>query len=314
MADASNSLTRRDFLRATAAGALAASVASGAPAIGDADGFIDAHAHVWTDDVAKYPLAGKYRVEDLAPRTFLPEPLLEMARKNGVGRVVLIQHQVYHGTDNSYMLDTLKRFPGRFSAVAYVDVASPKVVEELDRLQAAGVRGLRICEGDGGVARWSECANMKALWKRGAETGVAMCPQVGPAYLPEVDRMCGMFPETTVVIDHFAKIGHDGQIRAADLDRLAGLARFKKVHAKLSAFYGIGDKKPPYDEVLPIIRKVYDAFGPERMMWASDCPYQLFGANTYEDSIALVRDKTDFLTKADLQWVLRKTAERVFFS
>ena len=82
---------------------------------------------------------------------------------------------------------------------------------------------------------------------------------------------------------------------------------------KLSAFYGIGDRRPPYDEAVPMIRRVYDAFGPERLMWASDCPYQLFGENAYEASIALVRDGIDFLTPAGRQWVLRKTAERVFF-
>ena len=227
---------------------------------------------------------------------------------------MLIQHQVYHGTDNSFMLDTLGRFPGRFSAVAYLNAAKPQVIAEMDRLQTAGVRGLRICAGDGGVPRWSDSENMKAMWRRGAESGIAMCPQIQPDYLPEVDRMCRDFPETTVVVDHFAKIGTDGKIRDHDLDRLADLARYRRVHAKISAFYGVGDRRPPYDELIPMIRRVYDAFGPERLMWASDCPYQLFGANTYAASIALVRDEIDFFTDADKDWVLRKTAERVFFA
>jgi predicted TIM-barrel fold metal-dependent hydrolase len=312
MSDRPAAISRRTFLGA-AAGCLTAP-ALVARAADDQPGWIDAHAHVWSDDVSKYPLAGKFKVTDLVPRTFLPEPLLELAGKNGVRRVVLIQHQVYHGTDNSYMIDTLAAFPGRFSAVAYVDAARDDVVSELERLRKQGVRGLRICAGDGGKAKWSDSDNMKALWKRGAEIGVAMCPQVSPDYLPEVDRMCSDFRDTTVVIDHFAKIGHDGQVRPADLERLAGLARFKNVHAKLSAFYGHGDKKPPYDEIVPIIRRVYEAFGPERLMWASDCPYQLFGANTYEDSIGLVRDKLDFVSDSDRQWMLRKTAERVFFT
>ncbi|HVJ67992.1 MAG TPA: amidohydrolase family protein [Caulifigura sp.] len=310
MADLKDSISRRGFL-ATAAMALGTTAIASDSA---APEWIDAHAHVWIDDVVKYPLAGKFRADDLVPRTFPPDRLLELAGKNGVRRVVLIQHQVYHGTDNSYMLDTLARYPGRFSAVAYVDVARADVVAELERLRKAGTRGLRICAGDGGVARWSENDKMQALWKKGPEIGVAMCPQVNPDDLPEVERMCRQFPDTTVVVDHFAKIGHDGMVRPADLDRLAGLARFPNVNAKLSAFYGHGDKKPPYDEIIPIIRRCYESFGPKRLMWASDCPYQLFGANTYEDSIALVRDKLDFVTDEDRQWMLKKTAERVFFT
>jgi hypothetical protein len=48
-------------------------------------------------------------------------------------------------------------------------------------------------------------------------------------------------------------------------------------------------------------------------MWASDSPYQLEGENTYRASISLVRDNLDFLTKTDREWLLRNTAEKVYF-
>jgi hypothetical protein len=35
--------------------------------------------------------------------------------------------------------------------------------------------------------------------------------------------------------------------------------------------------------------------------------------NTYQASIGLVRDRLDFLSKADREWLLAKTAEAVFF-
>jgi hypothetical protein len=49
-------------------------------------------------------------------------------------------------------------------------------------------------------------------------------------------------------------------------------------------------------------------------MWATDCPYQVQQGHTYSGSIELVRDRLDFLSDADRQWLLKKTAERVFFS
>ena len=61
-----------------------------------------------------------------------------------------------------------------------------------------------------------------------------------------------------------------------------------------------------------MIRRLLEAFGPKRLMWASDSPYQLQGANTYKASIGLVRDRLD-LSKADREWLLAKTAEAVFF-
>jgi hypothetical protein len=49
-------------------------------------------------------------------------------------------------------------------------------------------------------------------------------------------------------------------------------------------------------------------------MWASDCPYQIQGANNYKASISLIKDKLDFVSVEDNAWLLRKTAERIFFN
>ena len=155
---------------------------------------------------------------------------------------------------------------------------------------------------------------MAAMWRCGADEGLAMCPLINPKYLPALDLMCRRFPDTPVVVDHFARIGTDGQFRKADLDNLCGLARHKNVRVKVSAFSALGEKQSPYLDLVPMIRRVLDAFGPERLMWASDGPFQVMNGHTYKDSIDLVRRRLDFLTDDDRDWLLRKTAQRVFFS
>jgi len=81
---------------------------------------------------------------------------------------------------------------------------------------------------------------------------------------------------------------------------------------KVSAFYALGQKSPPYNDLNHLIYRVYQAFGPERMMWASDCPYQVED-HTYQDSIELIKDRLDFLSEADIDQILSKTAEDFFF-
>jgi predicted TIM-barrel fold metal-dependent hydrolase len=81
---------------------------------------------------------------------------------------------------------------------------------------------------------------------------------------------------------------------------------------KVSAFYALGKKTPPYDDLKGLIQRVYEAFGPKRLMWASDCPYQVVN-QTYEDSIGLIREHLDFLSEADKNQIIRKTAEEFFF-
>jgi predicted TIM-barrel fold metal-dependent hydrolase len=82
---------------------------------------------------------------------------------------------------------------------------------------------------------------------------------------------------------------------------------------KVGAFYALGKKKAPYTDLAPLIEKVVSAFGVERCMWESDCPFQVVGGHTYKDSIDLVKSRLTFLSDGDREWLLRKTAERVFF-
>jgi predicted TIM-barrel fold metal-dependent hydrolase len=98
------------------------------------------------------------------------------------------------------------------------------------------------------------------------------------------------------------------------LDRLLHLSKYPNVLLKTSAFYALGKKTPPYLDLGPMIRECRDYYGAERLMWASDSPFQVDPGHTYQDSISLIRDRLDFLTATDKAWMLRKTAERVFFS
>jgi L-fuconolactonase len=274
---------------------------------------IDAHSHVWSPDVARWPLVNNQTKADLKPTSFTPEELFKLAEPEGVGRVVLIQHSVYHLFDNSYLIDCARRMPGRFSIVGMIDDKAPRPDAKLRELLPLGVRGLRITPRVGGP-KWLEGPGMAALWKCGAETGQAMCCLIDASDLAAVAQMCERHPQTPVVIDHFARIGADGTIRDADIASLCNLAYYKRVVVKLSAYYALGKKAPPYDDLLPMIRRVLDAFGPDRCMWASDAPYQVQPPHTYAASIQLIRDSLTGVSAGDKDWLLHKTAERVFFA
>src|SRR5438094_9979674 len=118
---------RRRWLAGVVGGAIACGVrqpsfASQRPSV-NADGaratqtnslpYIDAHSHVWSPDIERWPLVNGQTRADLKPLSFTPEELLKLAEPEGVGRVVLIQHSGYHLWDNSYLIDCAARMPGR---------------------------------------------------------------------------------------------------------------------------------------------------------------------------------------------------------
>jgi predicted TIM-barrel fold metal-dependent hydrolase len=311
-------ISRRGFLQAgTLSAATAALAAPGtkteqAMAQPIENGYIDAHVHVWTPDLKKYPLAPGYDKERMAVASFTPQELFAHARPCGVTRIVLIQMS-YYRWDNSYMLDMMRKHQGVFSGVAKVDSsAGPR--RAMIELAGQGVRGFRVGIPRRSPEMWLEEPGMAQMWKAAAEHGLSICLLINPESLPVVERMCRRFPETSVVLDHFARIGIDGEIRPADLDNLCKLSAHKRVTVKTSAYYALGKKKAPYLDLAPMFRRLLDAFGPERLMWATDCPFQVLDGHTYRESIDLVRRRLDFLSDADRDWLLRKTAERVFFS
>jgi predicted TIM-barrel fold metal-dependent hydrolase len=301
--------TRRAFLRSTALAALAPAGCASLGGLGR--GHIDAHVHVWTPDTGRYPLAEGFDKAGMNPASFTPQELFAHSKPEGVDRIVLIQMNFYK-YDNRYMTDMMQKHRGVFGGVAIVDENQPDVCGAMKALAKDGVRGFRVYTSRAQAAAWGD--GMKKMWTCAADHGLAICLLADPDALPAITTMCGKHPRTRVVIDHFARIGMKGGINEHDVVNLCRLADFQHVHVKTSAFYALGQKQPPYTDMGPLIRRLRTAYGADRLMWASDCPFQVEGGHTYADSIALIRDRLDFLTAEDKDWMLRKTAEKVFFS
>jgi predicted TIM-barrel fold metal-dependent hydrolase len=268
--------------------------------------------HVWSPDTKKYPIESSFKVSDMVPSSFTPEELFAFCKPEGVTKIVLIQMSFY-GFDNQYMLDCMEKHAGVFAGVAVVDETKPDVVATMKKMNEQGVRGFRIYADRQKASGWQDSSSMKQMWSHAAESGQSMCLLANPDALPSIIAMCERYPKTRVVIDHFARIGVSSAINPTDLDNLCRLSKFENVFVKTSAFYALGKKKSPYTDLGAMIQRLVREFGANRLMWASDCPYQVVGGHNYKDSIGLVRDKLDFLTQEDKKWMLGGTAEKIFF-
>jgi predicted TIM-barrel fold metal-dependent hydrolase len=276
--------------------------------------YIDAHSHIWTPDVHHYPLAQGFKVADMNPRSFTAEELLGQCRPAGVERVNLIQMSFY-AFDNSYMLDMIRLYPQRFVGTAIVDPLGEHPERAMVELKTQGVRAFRIAPNYSRLPpeRWLEPPGYERMFAAAARNRQALSCLINPDCFAEVDRMCRKHPETAVIIDHLGRVGVSGSIEPKEVDALCALAKHPRVYVKVGAFYALGKKTPPYDDLAPLIRRAVEAFGARRCMWESDCPFQV-ASQRYIDSIALVRDRLDFLTADEKEWLLRRTAEELLFA
>jgi predicted TIM-barrel fold metal-dependent hydrolase len=126
--------------------------------------------------------------------------------------------------------------------------------------------------------------------------------------MPDLVHLIGQCPDLSVVIDHIADCPID---QPQELNKLIALARFPRVFVKISHTWSISRQPYPWLDAQEYVRRLYDVYGPQRLMWATDWPVDLKWT-TYAQALSVVRDDMKFLNEEDKSWILSKTVERVW--
>ena len=118
------------------------------------------------------------------------------------------------------------------------------------------------------------------------------------------------FPDLRFVVDHC------GFPRTAQQwDDVLTLGKYKNVWLKWSHTHrAFGAAEYPFAEFQPQLARAIDAFGIERVMWASDFTHNQKhdrSANTWAELLYCIRDSAA-LSQGDKEWLLGRTARSLF--
>ena len=179
---------------------------------------------------------------------------------------MLVQPSVY-GFDNSCLIDALKHLGRNFRGVA---VVAPNCSdEELDRLHAAGVRGVRINVVFGGGAAIDAA---RALAQRIRRLGWHIELLIDVSTIPDLIALVSNLP-VPVVVDHMGHVNAHVALKNDGLRGLLELVHSEKCWVKLSGSYRLTNQDiAPYADVMPMARALVEA-GSTRCMWATDWPH-----------------------------------------
>jgi predicted TIM-barrel fold metal-dependent hydrolase len=292
------SLTRRSFLAGSAA--LAAGCAT--PRTPDATPVVDTHLHCFAGaDDARFPYHadGPYRPAEAAT----PEHLLRVMDEAGIDRAIVVHPEPYQD-DHRYLEHCLavggKRLKGTCLYFAGRDSGMDALVKRLpivagrihayapERLPPFGKPELR------------------ALWKRIAGLGIAVQLHFEPRYAPGFEPLIREFPRTTVIIDH---LGRPLQGTPEEHEVVVRWSRFPNTVMKLSSFQP--ETQYPHRRVAPIIRRLSDAYGPDRLLYGGGFGAEATGAS-YRATVERARSFIAHLSAPDQAKVLGGTAARLF--
>jgi predicted TIM-barrel fold metal-dependent hydrolase len=266
---------------------------------------IDPHVHVWKHD-PRFPFAPGAHVP---VRDATPETLLGLMKANDVQRTVIIQ-VIHYRYDNSYLASVLKQYPQYFKGVARVDPLDPVSPDHLSRLvEEDGFKGVRLSPSADAAGDWINGPLMLPLWKRCESLKVPMTILAPISRMPAVGRLIDRFPDLMLVIDHMADCPVD---QPQELEKLIALKRHAQTFVKISHTWSLSKQKYPWLDAQELVKRLHSAFGPQRLMWATDWPIIENSGATYAEALTLVRDDMAFLNDEDKRWMLSKTISRVW--
>lgn len=226
-------------------------------------GACDSHMHIF--DPRFSPSAHWQRTPPIAD----VETYQKLQRRLGTSRTVVVTPSTY-GTDNSCTLDAIEQLGRQARGVAVVDAGVNR--QELDRLAASGICGLRVNFVTS--QSWGETTSemLTTLAHKVAPLDWHIQIFAHPEQLIALSPVLSALP-VPLVIDHMGRLDPKEDEHSAALTVMRRLLDLGNTWIKLSGAYmrsSVGE--PGYTDMLALGRTLI-RHAPDRLVWGSDWPH-----------------------------------------
>jgi L-fuconolactonase len=252
---------------------------------------IDSHQHFWRYDAARDTWITD--AMQAIKRDFLPPDLAAEMNANRIDASIAVQ-TAQSEDDTRFLLDLAEEDKRIAGVVGWVDLQSPELEQRLKYFskyrKLRGFRHVAQAEPDNRFLVRPEFAAGIARLK---EFGFTYDILIFPRQLPAAIELVSMFPEQRFVVDHMAK----PDVRTRTSTRwsmlMCKLASKPNVSCKLSGLVTEADwYRWSAADFAPFLDTVFQAFGPERLMFGSDWPVCLLAA-TYAKVKGVLEEYVD---------------------
>lgn len=278
---------------------------------------IETHVHLFSADPARFPLNRL----SYQPKPLPVEEYVKFAVAAKIDHAVVVQPEPYQD-DHRYLefAFTHEPFKGFFKGTCLFDPTDPKTpqrMRDLMRRSPDRIVALRIHElypegtlpTRSGAIRDRDLKDPQMLvtWRAAHALGLIVQIQSTPRFAVPVHELGKKVPGMPILLDH---LNRPGQGTSEEYLQVLALAKLPQVYMKLGRT-GVesASKQPfPHLDAKPLIKRVYEAFGPERILWGE------LGANSVEfgRSIQLFGTMFDFVAEDDKAKIRGLNAKKLF--
>ena len=271
---------------------------------------IDSHQHFWRYN----PQRDAWITDemDVIKRDFLPDDLIPELRANHVQGCVAVQADQSE-RETMFLLDLAERFSEIVGVIGWVDLCSPELPQRLEYFsrfeKLCGFRHVVQSEPDERfMLREDFVAGISLLQRFDFTYDILIYPKQLAAAIELVKQL----PQQRFVVDHMAK--PDIRSRTASLweQQMREIAANPNVYCKVSGLVTEAEWRNWRDaDFRPYLDVVFDAFGPDRLMFGSDWPVCELAA-TYEQVYQSLSDALGPISASERAAIFGGTASRFY--
>ena len=268
---------------------------------------IDAQVHIWPPERPSRP----YVTEDASkPHRTIPltrEQLLEEMAAAKVDRAILVPPS-WEGYRNDYVLEAARLHPDRFAVMGKVPLNDPASKNKLATwLDQPGMLGFRISFRHSGTHSFLEDGTADWFWLDCERYDIPVMI-FAPFSVGKIGEIAKRHPGLRVIVDHMGlNVQWKGKDLGAGVDVVLEFAPLANVAVKASCLPCYVNEAHPYPTLHSQIRRVVEAFGPQRVFWGTDLS-QL--PCSYRQAVTLFTEHLDFLSSENLEWIMGKGIAR----
>lgn len=275
--------------------------------------FIDIHPHIIADDESTYPRVPLFGVQSdwSRERPVTVEGLIKAMDEAGVQKAAVVQASTCYGFDNSYVADSLKKYPDRLTGVGTVDMLAEDAPEVIKGWVARGISGLRMFTGGSTQAydpSTMDDARSFPAWRLCDELGLSLCVQTGAVGLAQVAGLAKRFQNVKIVLDHLARPEMKDGAPYKQASSLFGLAPFENIYLKVTPRTFVACREGNADPA-SWFAKLVGAFGAKRLAWGSNFPAS---EGSMKQNLEAGKACLESVSAEDRDWVFAKTAQHLY--